>query len=411
MPGSSHLLPRRLCLAAVVLLAVQSLITQHAWADANDTFNFVPSITRMHDDNLFRLSSSTDPQTALGKSTKADDITVTSLAFKFNKPYSLQRFEFEISLNDYRYQTFDYLNYDAQPYKAAWRWSLTPYLHGNLTTERNQTLYNFADSNNYTTRNTHTDENRRFDGVVDVSASWHLLAGVAQSKSTNSQVTLGQGNFRNNTTEAGIRYSAPSGSTLSYVARSGRGEYINRPDPILSGLSDNRFDDSENEFRMLWALSGKTSIDARLSQFDRKHAHYSARDYGGTIGNLNLTWAISGKSTLMATLTRELASFQTTYSSYTSTDRFILMPYWQISSKTALRTKYDYARRDYLGAIADTPANNRSDTLRTAMIALEWQPHRSTTLSASLQNDKRASNLSGLDYVSKSISLTAQISF
>lgn len=400
-PGSSSL----------IFLALSALFAQHAVADAYDTFSLVPTVTRIHDDNLFRLSSSADPQTVLGESSKADDLTVTSLTFRINKPYALQRFEFEISQNNYRYQTFSYLNYSAQPYKAAWRWSLTPYLHGNLTTNRTQVLQNFADYTGYNTRNSHTEKYSRFDGVLDVNASWHVLAAAAQSTSSNSQLTLGQGNSRVDTAEAGIRYVAPSGSSLSYLAKNGRGEYINRPDPILAGIIDNRFDDRENEFRMLWRLTGKTSIDGRLARFDRTHAHFSQRDYGGTVGDLNFNWNISGKSVLTASLARELASYQTNSSSYTTTDRLTLMPYWQVSSQTAVRLRYDHAQRDYLGAIAATPANNRSDTLRTTMIALEWQPYRTLAITTSLQNEKRTSNQPGLDYLSKSFTVTAQMTF
>lgn len=387
------------------------LIAQHARADADDSFNIVAAINALHDDNLFRLSSSVDPQTVLGKSTKADEITVSSLALKVNKAYSLQRFELEASLIDYRYRNFAYLSYSAQPFKAAWRWSLTPYLHGNLTSDRTQSLNSFADYTGYTARNTHLDENTRFGGVFDLSASWHLLAGIAQNSSTNSQVTLGQSNSRVNSAEAGIRYSFPSGSMLSYIARSGQGNYFNRPNPLLIGLSDNRFDDRENELRLLWSLTGKTSLDGRLSHFVRNHAHYAARDYGGNVGNLNLNWNISGKSFLTVGVARELASYQTFSSSYTTTDRFTLIPVWQFSEKVALRARYDYAQRDYLGAIALTSANNRSDTLRTVMLALDWQPLRTLTISSSLQNEKRASNQSGLDYESNTFGVTAQLTF
>lgn len=392
-------------------LGLLLLLAPPASADAEDTFSIVAGVNQLHDDNLFRLSSSADPQTVLGKSTKADDITVSSLAFKVNKPYSLQKFEFEVSLIDYRYRNFSYLSYSTQPYKAAWRWSVTPSLHGNLTTERTQSLNSFADYTGYTTRNTHVDERTRFDGVLDLSASWHLLAGVAQSTSTNSQVTLGQSNSRVNTAEAGVRHTFPSGSALSYIVRNGRGDYFNRPDPLLAGLSDNRFDDRLNELRLLWALTGKASVDTRLAHFQRTHAHYAMRDFGGNTGSVNLNWSISGKSFLTASAARELGSYQTFSSSYTTTDRLTLSPYWQFGAKTALRARYDYARRDYLGAIAATPANNRSDTLRTAMIALEWQPLRSLSVSGSLQSETRASNQPGLDYRDKTLGLTAQLTF
>ena len=399
------------CVFPLLSLALPLLFAQSARADADDTFNIVPSISVMHDDNLFRLSSGVDPQTVLGKSTKADDITVSSLAFKINKPYSLQRFELEASLVDYRYKNFSYLSYRSQPYKAAWRWSLTPRLHGNLTTDHTTSLNNFTDYTGYTRRNTHTNENTRFDGVADIGASWHLLGGLSRATITNSELTVGEGDSRVNRAEFGIRHTTPSGSALSVVTRSGRGNYINRSDPLPATLIDNRFDDSENEVRVLWPITGKTSIDGRLAHFKRKHAHFAERDFDGAVGNINVNWQISAKSFLTVGVARELSSYQTNNTNYTSTDRLTVVPLWQISAKTALRGRYDYARRDYVGGSALGSSSNRSDTVRTAMIALEWQPYRTLSLNSSIQNEKRSSNQPGLDYASTVYSVAAQMTF
>jgi len=45
------------------------------------------------------------------------------------------------------------------------------------------------------------------------------------------------------------------------------------------------------------------------------------------------------------------------------------------------------------------------------MIALDWHPLRSLTVSSSLQNEKRSSNLPGLDYTSTSFGINAQLTF
>jgi hypothetical protein len=76
-----------------------------------------------------------------------------------------------------------------------------------------------------------------------------------------------------------------------------------------------------------------------------------------------------------------------------------------------LRLRYDYSQRDFLGGGIAAAANTRSDTLRTAFVGFEWQPLRVLTLSASLQNDRRASTLPGLDFVSTSALLGAQVGF
>ena len=408
-----NLTPCRLLVRIGLATLLPSLIVvQHARADEFDTFNVTAGVSVVHDDNLFRLSSGANPNTVLGKSTKADDIAVSTLGLKLSKPYSLQRFELEADVVDTRYRNFDYLNFTAINYAAAWRWSLTPYLHGNLSSDRKQGLNSFVDYTAYGIRNLRTDQNQRFDGVYEVSGSWRILGGVAQITRTNDQPFTQVGNTRLNNAEAGLRYDMRSGSSLSYITRSGRGEYFNQDQPVpFPSLFDNRFDQRENEVRLIWAITGKTTIDGRVAHLERTHAHFSQRDYSGNVGNLNVKWNITDKTSLTAELARDLNSFQSLSSSFISDDRFSLSPYWQISAKTALRARYDYARRDYRGAIADTPFNNRVDTLQGAMIALEWQALRTLFVRASLQNDRRTSNQSGFDFDSKMVGVSAQATF
>lgn len=396
---------------ALAVAVPLSLASPCAQADADDTINLTAGATVQHDSNLFRLSSGVDPQSVLGKSSKSDQLSVTSVGLKVNKPYSGQRFELEATLLDYRYRTFDYLSFTARNYAAAWRWSATPYLHGNLTSTRTEALNSFTDYTGYTTRNVRTDERHRLDGVFEIDGAWRLVGGLAEYNRTNSQLFTQEGDNRVNTAELGLRREFRSGSALTYTTKSGRGEYMNRPQPIVAGVFDNRFDDRENEVRLFWALTGKATLDARAAHFERTHAHFSQRDYGGNVGNLNLNWEITAKTRLTASLAREMSSYQTATSSYSVADRFAFAPYWQFGTKTTLRARYDYARLDYRGALIASPLGERSDTLRSAMIGLEWQPLRTLSLSASLQNDQRTSSQPGLDYDAKIANVSAQVSF
>ncbi len=390
----------RLPLGVALVLAAPLLATGQARADEFDTVNVTLGASSVRDDNLFRLPSSA----------KSDTISSTTLGLKFAKNYSLQRLELEGSVSDYRYQTFSYLNFTATNYTAAWRWSATPRLHGNLTTSRSEALNSFADYRNYDTRNIRTDETSRFDGIFDIGP-WQLLGAVGTIKRSNSQTFLQEGDNTLDTVEGGVGYSFPSGALISAVSRHGRGEYFKQSQPNPATQIDNRFDQDEQELRLTWPITGKTQLDGRLAHVSRQHAHFADRDYAGTIGNLDLRWMISAKTSLVTSLAHELASYQTTDSSYSRTDRVVVSPLWQISEKTRLRLRYDYARRDYLGPLAGVTASNRQDTLRVSSLALEWQPLRTLFLSASLAGDRRESSTTGFSYDSKSVLVSAQISF
>lgn len=389
-----------------ILALTLLLAAPWALADAEDTFNLTPSVGQTHDDNLFRKSKD--------EGTSSEDITTSALRLKISKRYSLQRFQGDLAYVDNRYQSNSYLSYNARPYKAAWLWSLTPNFHGNLSTERATTLYNFADFSG-SGRNLNTTENSRFDSVFDLNQAWQVLAGVSKTTYTNSQATEGDLDSTTRQGEAGIRYTFSSGSSLSYITRYARGNYyytayLNPLNPSEGSNQTAPFDRSENEMRLLWALTAKTSLDARLAYLSQKYEDLSSRDFGGTVGNINFNWAITEKTSLTAALARDLSGYTTATDNYIMTDRLSLIPLWQISEKTALRARYDYAQRDYLGSPFGE-SSGRNDTLQSGMIALEWQALRTATISTSLQTEKRDSNESGLDYSDNRVNVSAQITF
>jgi len=417
-----------LLLTAQPATAQQATVQQATAAiAAGDTLRVTVDSNVKFDSNVFRLSPSIDPVVMTGQPTRSDRIITSTASLKFNKPYSLQRFELDASVVDNRYDNFNFLNFTAFNYGGAWRWNLTPYLYGNLSGNHREALNNFANLSgfaNSTNRNLRIEDNLRFDGVFEIDGAWRIIGGIAQESFKNSQVFVQNFDTRTRSVEGGIRYAFPSGSSLTYKLKRGWGEFLNRPQPLASSLFDNRFTDLEHEIRLIWPVTGKTSIDARAAHFERKHAHFPQRDFSGFVGNFNLNWAITGKTRLTASWSHDLsnfqipaldpgllANFQRFSSNYIASDRFSLAPAWQINAKTALRLRYDYIMQDFLGTAAATSFASRSDTLQSGLIALDWQPVNALFLSATLQHDRRSSNLTGFDFTSSAASVTARVNF
>ena len=311
---------------AMVVALLLLLGAARAWADEFDTINFNGGVTVVNDSNLFRLSGTADPNVVLGKSSTADQIVVTSVGARLAKPYSLQRFELNASLVDYRYQSARFLNFAAFNYDAAWRWSLTPRLRGSLTADRSETLNSFVDFRAFV-RNVRTEENNRFNAEYEIDGVWRLIGGASQSKIQNAQLFVQQQDFKSTAAEFGAKYACPSGSFISGLARAQAGSYFKLPQPVAASLFDNRFDQTEYEARGYWLLSGKSSLDTRLAYFERKHPTFSQRNFSGVVGNTSFNWGISGKTRLITSVSRELASFVQSASfvqpssSYTRNDR------------------------------------------------------------------------------------------
>ena len=381
-------------------------------ADAGDTLNFFVGASITHDDNLFRLPGDANPQLVLGKPTKSDQVHLTYVGMKLDKSYSQQRFQVDATANNQRYQTFNQLDFNALDYRALWMWHLTPRLSGNLSADSKQTQSNFADTRDFRARNsTVTSENRRFDADWWLHGSWHLTGGVAQFNYRDSQSLRVDDSYSQNSTDAGVRYVAESGSSLALLGRQTHGSYDQRQINLAS-LADNEYNQSDIELRMSWALSGKSALDGRITHLERSFPNVSQRDYSGTAGRLDYTLTPTGKFQMKLSAVRNIVSDQLLTSSYYVDNSIAFAPVWQISGKTALRLNLVSSQREFLGgAVVALPAARR-DRTQTAQLGLDWSPIRAVSLSVNLLHDQRTSNYPNLyDYKATVSNIAAQISF
>jgi exopolysaccharide biosynthesis operon protein EpsL len=394
----------------LVWLALALGSTEVVRAESSDDLKVIGTINVMRDSNLFRLPSTANAQALIGKPSPAETTRTTTLGLHYSKDYSLQHVELGLDMVDYRYQTFSYLNFNALNYRAAWNWSYTPHLYGNLTTSRQRALNNFADFQGFNQRNVRVDTNTRADATYELDARWRLLGSVSQFGETNQQPLIGENNYHQTVADAGVSYVLPSSSSATFKTRNTNGTNTNRPLGVV-GLFDDSFTQSENEMQLYWSISEKTSADVRLSYLSHKNPSTPQRDFGGASGSARFNWAISGKSTLTAGWTRALSAYQTATTNFSQSDRFYIGPVWQISPKTKASLSLGSTVRNYTGSPSIALPLQRRDVDTDASLSFDWQPRRFVAFNASLQNARRSSNLPGLDYNSNMINLSAQFSF
>jgi exopolysaccharide biosynthesis operon protein EpsL len=362
------------------------------------------------DSNLFRLPSGTNTQALIGRSSAAEQIGVGTLGLRFATTQSLQKFEFNASLVDYRYQNFDYLNFVATNYDAAWRWSLTPQFTGSITSDRTETLNSFADYQGFKVRNQRTDTTHRFDSVYELPGAWRLLGGVAQTERSNEQALVAGGDYRFNSVNLGTRYEFGSGTSISLVGRNNSGIYLNQSVPNL-GLIDDNFRQSETEFRLHWVYSPSALLDTYFTPISRSHPTYSQRDFNGYNAGASLGWALSGKTRLSVQYTRQLDAYATANTNYSQTDALRTGLQWSLGNKTMLSANYAVSQVEYLGSPTAAPTSQRKDTLYESGLSLSWEALRGLTIGTSATSSSRSSNQPGLDYESTGLSLSAQYSY
>ena len=391
----------------VLNLALAGVITLNARADELDTLQFSVGQTWQYDSNVFRLSDAATRPTS-------DHLGVTTLGAKIDKSYGLQRFEIDVNANRYNYKNFSRLDFTAVNYAAAWRWSVTPALYGNLTTDRREYTDNTADVHNQNQNQNQTQLNRRTDRLTLLDAEyaidgpWRVLGGVFERSSSNSQQNTFEGDSRVRGVEAGVRYVFASDSSFAYRLKQGRGEYPNR---VLSLTSASDFKDREHEFKLVWPITGRTTIQSRLSYFDREHDGLAARDFSGFVGQLEANWKPTGKTTVSGGVARELGDYQTNSISYYEGNRFFIAPTWKPTEKTAVKFRYDHGVRNYKGPLPNVVASNRRDTINLSVLGFEWEVIRAVKLTTSVFSDRRKSNELNADYKSHGINFSVLASF
>jgi exopolysaccharide biosynthesis operon protein EpsL len=393
-------------------LIISGLFFQFAassvYADSDDTLNFLIGTDYSHYDNLFLLPDGVSPS-ANGE--RSDNVLRTNFGIKVNKKYALQTFKFDYTHIDNKYDNSDFLNFNSNNYKAAWLWSLTPNLSGNLSSERKVDLIPFTDRNS-NTQNIRTVEMQKFDFDWSPHHVWHLLGGYTKLESVNSQTFVQETSFKFNAAELGLKYSFPSDNFIVFKLRKRDGENDSINNINKTGKE---FSENEGELSALWQLSGKSRVTANLGHYVHNDNTFSLRDFSGYFGGINYSWDPSAKLNIGVGLTRKLSTYQDNASSYTVNDVLSIKPTWVLTSKVALGGSVSVSKRKFLGdgpSSASTESSRVDDGL-TYGVQATWTPRSTISFGINLQHDERNSNdvVSNRDFSSNTVGINGQLIF
>lgn len=376
-----------------------SSILGTATAQTADGLTLRAGHTLSRDDNLFRLPDGVDPQTALGRPSAAESVGISTLGMSYAKTHSLQRLEIDVSLVDYRYQTYSRLDLLATNYDVSWRWALTPRLRGSLVAERDESVNSFDDTSVLSRGNQRVRRYEGFDALYELDGVWRLVAGVQSTRNQNEQARVGEDSYVSRSADVGLRFEARSGSSVTARLRNGSGTTVGGA-VLPASLRDPDFNQREQVLDVRWLLSEKASADLSLVRLDRTHARVAARDYAGTNSALSLRWAATAKTLWTLQWTSDLSSYQTTNASHARTDRLTASHAWQISARTSLQASLSESRRRFLGPPPGQLPDPQRDTTRDASLGLRWNATRNLALNASVQHTQRGSNRPGLAFSS-----------
>lgn len=393
------------CGAAVLITLAYSA---QSYANPEDTLSAVVGASYLYDSNVFRLSSAVDPITVIGNSNRSDSSQAIFIGVKFDKKYSNQRLMFTADVSKNIYNRFTFLDYQNTNYRGVWSWQVGSKLSGSMNVSRNQTLSGFSDTQIYL-RSLSTVNSRHLDADWWLHGNWHLTGSVSSDEVSNSVFSLTNLASRSHFAEYGVKYVAADTSYVALLSRNLTGEYPNLiPNPVL--LIDSGFTERQQELKVDWQVTVKSLLRAYLLNINRSHPRFAQRNFNKNVGGAALLWGVTDKTHVNASVKRSVGSWWENSSSYYLNDSVSLGAVWEVSSALTARLTADRSSRDYLGAIVPNLLA-RKDVTQSLMLDLDWMPRRNLTLTTSLQQSQRSSNLATFDYKDYSLMLTGQMGF
>lgn len=377
----------------------------NAKADSLDPLNFFVSSIYTHESNLFRLSESIAQPVS-------DNLWVVSSGIRVNKPYAMQNFKFDYTFVQNKYDVNDYLNFNANNYRAAWDWHLTPRLKGTIFSDKNQALAGFVDADS-TIQNVRSIETRGLDGDFRAFGGWHIIGGITRAVTKNT-IAIQNLNLDDSssadTAHLGLRYIFPSETTIEIIGRDRNG-VTNRRTVDTTNILDTGFIERESEAKVTWPVTGKSKLTANYGYLDRIHDNLSQRDFSGWYGATTFSWNVTSRFILSTNLTRSTSSFQTRTDSYVINTSWSLTPTWQLSAKTQLRANYRSGFRRFLGSGPEISVLDREDDTDQLSLSWNWVPRETVQLGLTLLRDERDSTIERFDYKANSVTFSAQLIF
>ena len=313
------------------------------------------------DTNVFRLSDgAADPQLARGITGKSDQIATTTVGLSVDKAYSLQQFRFNVSQVATRHDKFSTLDRDAFNYTALWQWQLTPRISGALSADRAESAISFLDTQDLQ-RNVAVTVNR--NATVDgwLFGGWHLLAGISETRRESTGTFVASPSNTQTNGEFGLRYIAASRSSVTATRRLRNG--VNTGQAVdLVNFIDSAFKVTESELNAAWIVSGKSTLNGRLTRIERRHKHVPQRDFSVVAGELGYVWAPTGRLSVSVSALRAVAPFTPSTSiSYRIDDTLAFAPAWRVTDKTTLRMRAYRQVSDFAGAVVPVAGSPRRD--------------------------------------------------
>jgi len=386
------------------LFALGTALPSQALALWGDRLEIFAQEHVIYDSNIFRLSDAR--ASALGITEKSDTYYVTTVGLNLDLPVSRQRFKLGLALNESRFDRYKQLNFGGHDANAVWLWQLGNNLSGDVGYTSVKTLASFT--NVLTIVPSKVEAERAFASANWlITPRWRLGAAVDERQRRYSDPARQVNNIDATGADASITYLTPRGNSIGLAYRTEKGRFPNGSLPV-----NNAYTQDTASVVVDWTVTPASHLNYRVGVVSRKYDNqvpgFPNRDFDGLSARVVYDWRPTQRFTLSAIVLREISPVEDIETSFVNIRGFAIRPTWAITEKTSLTATLDSSRRDYRG---DPTVPQRDDKVNTAVIGVTWQALRNVQVGATLQHEKRTSNIPNIDYKFTQAAIRARIGF
>ena len=381
-------------------------------AENPDTFTFTASAGVNHDSNLFRSASNEQSET----------IRQLSAGVNANIPVSLQRFIFNASIDDNRYQHFDHLNYKGGRGKADWAWKVGDRASGDLGYQYEQVIADFGDIQSRN-RDLVTQKLPFFGINYLVTPNWQAVGKLSRAEIEHSDSTRQSLNHDINSTAIGFNYLSGPDNSIGFLATRNDSKYpqsqavsvldINGVSIASVSAINNSYIEEEYSTVVNWAVTGVSRFIGRVGYTNRDQKEMPSLSFSGGTGRLTYRWSPTGISSIDFTGYREINSSDDLSATHIVSRGFSIAPKWSPTDFLRIQLRALRETRTYGGnaVFATATTQQRKDSYWSTQISANYVPVRNVELSLALERGKRNSNVENFDYKYNLIMAKGKITF
>ena len=398
---------------ATVIAAGLLAAAGQAGAFFDDRIDLIVEERITYDSNIFRLPDGRPPPGFAG-SRRGDLSATTSVGLNFDVPYSRQRFQGGLILNDTRYRHLSDLDFQGHDGRALWSWQVGRDWSGQLGYSNVETLGSFANDFIKTPNKVKTEE-MLFNGGYLLTPYWRLGAGLTRREQRNSEATRQMNDIETVASELSLTHISRARNQVGISVRYEDGSY---PHPFFvtgfpTSAIDNAYQQRSIGVFTDWTLTGRSRVTARVDRVSRNYEQLPQRDFDGFTARAAHDWKPTGRLVVVTTVQRDISAVEEINTSFVRVTGVSVRPTLTLTGRTSLAGALEYAVRDYLGDpfFVATPLPQRTDKVFSAAATLSWQVDRVLTMLLAVQHERRTSNFLANEYDVSLISLSGRFRF